>query len=282
MENFFTAFQPNPNLVAKRNFKNNGNLLFNNIEYDVLNQDIFEIVIQIDSLDRDIKTYPNPFDMKITFNPTPDSYDKKSGTLFKGTPGPTVSKDFSYVKYVKLDSIVLPRNCYLTKKYDNESKDMDVIKKTKWDYHSTKKLNHERFLLMDIKEIVDETVFGTNTPINKSFGTIYCDKLISPDYFTGTTYGCTKIYKSSSLGNIKTWSIKIKDSIGNTIEPTGIDKYCDTPKFCICKYSKYTDKQKEKCVCKYVRHPLNPKFQVFMCFKVGILINELNMSHLKN
>lgn len=282
MSNFYNAFKPNVNLVSQRNFKNKNDLLFNNVENDILNQDIFELVIQIDSTDRDINIYPNPFDMKITFNPTPDSYDKINNTKFKGTPGPTIPRDFSHVKYIKLDTAVLPRNCYITKKFDKDNKNTNIIKKTIWDYNPNKKLNHERFLLINIKEVANETVYGTNNSINKSFGTIYCDKSISQDFFIGTAYGCTKIYKSSNLGNIKSWSIKITDGRGNTIEPTGIDKHCNTPKYCICNHKKYTEKEKEKCVCKYIRHPLNPKLQVFMCFKIGILINELNMSYLKN
>jgi hypothetical protein len=220
--------------------------------------------------------------MKVSFNPSPDTYDKSTGKIFKGTPGPTIPNDFSCVKYIRLDSIVLPRNYYLKKKYDKNNEKLDIIKKIVWDYDQDKKLNNERFLLINIKEITNDSNFSTNCNFDNNFGTIYCDKIISSDFYIGVPYGCKKIYKSTNLGNIKTWSIEITDSLGNIIEPYGIDKTCDTPKYCICSSQLFDDKQKEKCVCKYIRHPLNPKFQVFMCFKIGILINELNMSHLKN
>ena len=282
MANLFSAFQPNKTIISQRNFKNKNDLLFNNIEHDILNQDIYEITIQIDSSDRDVSVYPNPFDMKVSFNPSPDTYDKSTGQTFKGTPKPTIPNDFSCVKYIKLDSVVLPKNYCLKKKYDKDNEKLDIIKKMVWDYDPDKKLNNERYLLINIKEITNDSIYGTNCTMNSNFGTIYCDKIIGPDYYIGAPYGCIKIYKSSNLGNIKTWSIEITDSFGNIIQPVGFDKNCNTPKYCICSSSKFDNKQKEKCICKYVRHPLNPKFQIFMCFKIGVLINELNVSHLKN
>lgn len=279
--NIYDAFRPNTNLVGMRNFKNNNDLLVNNLEPDVLNQDIFEITVQIDSTDRDTRVYPNPFDMKITFNPISDARDRRTGQLFEGTPGPTIQIDFNYVKYIKLENAVLPRNCYIKQNFYNDEK-IDLVDRMVWGYDNNRKLNEERFLLMDIEEIPDDSMYGTNSAINKSFGLIYCDKIISPDFYTGTTFSSIKIFPSSNLGCIKTWTIHLMDSRGKQLVIDNIDKKCDTPGHCICKMSKYTKKQKEKCVCKYIKHPLNPKFQVFLTFKIGILRNELNINPLKN
>ena len=277
--NFYNSFQPNNNLVSMRNFKNKNNLLVNNIENDILNQDIVEITLKIDSSDRDYKVYPSPFSFKVTFNPAPDVIDKKTGKFFKGTPKPTIPFDFSNVKYIRMESIVLPRNCYFIKKYDTKKKDLE-INKFSWGYEN-KTLDQNRFLIIDIKELTHNTLYGTNDNLNKSYGTIYCDKPFSPDFYYGITDSCVKVFNNSQLFDIKTWTINILNDRGLKIG-VNIDKTCDTPNTCICKNNNYTDKQKEKCVCKYVRHPLNPKIQVFLTFKIGILTNEINLNPLKN
>jgi len=280
--NFYNVFKPNKNMVTMRNFRNQNDLLFNNLEEDVLHQDIHEITIQIDTADRDYKIYPNPFNFKVTFNPTPDSFDRNTKIKFKGTPKPTIPINFSNVKYIKLDHIILPQNCYLIKKFNKKNDNINLFEKISWEYNKNKNLKNERFILLDIKELFDNSIFGTNSAINKSFCTIYTDKSINNDFFTATTLDCIKIFPTSQLGDIKTWTISFMDCKGNQLEMCDIDTKIDTPKYCICKFSKYTNKQKKKCVCKYIRHPLNPKFQIFMSFKIGVLRNELNINPLKN
>ena len=40
-----------------------------------------------------------------------------------------------------------------------------------------------------------------------------------------------------------------------------LDTKTDTPGTCICGSNDFSDLQKQKCVCKYPNHPLNPKLQ---------------------
>lgn len=268
MDNFYNSFKPNESKIYMRDFTNKNDILYNNLEKNILDQSIQEYVIQIDSKDRDTIFYPNPFDMKVTFNPIADTYDKTTKIKYKGTPNPTIPIDFSNVKYIKLENIILPRNCYVI--FDEITKQLI--------YNPDKKLEQNRFLLLHINEINNNTNIGTNDYINKSFGTIFCDKVISPEHFIGHSYGCIKVFKNSELENIKTLSIKITDSDGNIIMPH-IDKDCETPNYCICNDKKFDS---DKCICNYKLHPLNKNFQVYMLFKIGVLCNDLNVKNLKN
>ena len=269
MDNFYNSFKPNETQIYMRNFKNKNDILYNNLEQNILDQQIQEYVIQIDSKDRDTKIYPNPFDMKVSFNPIGDTYDKSTNTIYKGTPKPTIPLDFSNVKYIKLENIILPRNCYL-KLDDNDTNELI--------YDPDKKLEDQRFLLLNIDEINSNTTFGTNDNINRSFGTIFCEKIISKEHFIGHSYGCIKVFKNTELENIKTWTIKITDCSGNIISPH-IDINCNTPNYCICDNENYDP---TKCICNYKSHPLNKNFQVYMLFKIGVLCNDLNINNLKN
>jgi len=268
MDNFYNSFKPNETQIYMRNFTNKNDILYNNLEKNILDQQIQEYIIQIDSKDRDTKIYPNPFDMKVSFNPIGDTYDKSTNTTYKGTPKPTIPLDFSNVKYIKLENIILPRNCYVT--FDKDSNELI--------YDPNRKLEDQRFLLLNIDEINSNTTFGTNDNINRSFGTIFCEKIISREHFIGHSYGCIKVFKNTELENIKTWTIKITDCSGNIISPH-IDINCNTPNYCICNNKNYDT---TKCICNYKLHPLNKEFQVYMLFKIGVLCNDLNINHLKN
>lgn len=284
MENFYTAFQPNINLVSKRSFENKNDLIVNNLNHNILNQDVYDTILQIDSSDRNTKIYPNPFDIKVTFDPSAKTYDRNNNNVFEGTPKPHIPIDFQNVKFIKLASIILPRHYCLNKKYNNNSDDCNITNKISWEYDENKTLDNNRILFIQIKEINNNTYLGTNNTINKSFATMCIFKPIdiAGTYFTCSLYGGAKLFKSSELGNLKSLSIKITDEFGNTIQPVGMDLSCDTPNYCICNNHKYTSEQKEKCVCKYIRHPLNPKFQILMCFRIGFIENELSVSYLKN
>ena len=75
--------------------------------------------------------------------------------------------------------------------------------------------------------------------------------------------------------------IKFFTPFGKQLKNDNLDKNVKTPGYCICD-DLYYKKEKEKCICKYKRHPLNPDFQVFLSFKIGVLENELNTNPLKN
>jgi hypothetical protein len=267
------SFKPNEQFVSKRDFQNKNDLLVNNIGQNVVDQKIRDYIIDIDSTDRDYKLYPNPFDYVVTFNAKGDTIEK--GVRYKGTPGPTIVREFENVKYIKLNNIILPRKYNVIKKHEDDLKFVYV-------YDSVKELNQERFVMLNIDEVDHDTVYTTNVDNRSPFGTIYNDKWYSPYYYYGITAACFKIYRLSELGNIKKLHIQILDSRGKQLKCEGLDNTVNTPAHCICDDNKYSKSDKEKCSCKYIRHPLNPKFQNFLSFTIGELDNTHNITPLSN
>lgn len=79
------------------------NLIHNNISKNVFTEALQEYTIIIDSSDRDIGKYPNPFSYRVKFNGLPGSVDAN------------IMKNFDYVKYVKLDTGIIPGRYYYVK-----------------------------------------------------------------------------------------------------------------------------------------------------------------------
>lgn len=78
-----------------------------------------EFTIVIDSSDRDITKYPNPFQYRVFFNPV------------SGTKDAYIFRTFENVKYIKLETAVLPRKYYFTRRVINiSSENINSIKNT--------------------------------------------------------------------------------------------------------------------------------------------------------
>ena len=84
-------------------------LIYNNISDKVSIDVLVEYVIIIESIDRDIEKYPNPFRYKVQFNPVAQTKDAY------------IYKTFENVKYIKLETAILPR------KYSYSKNDITAI-----------------------------------------------------------------------------------------------------------------------------------------------------------
>jgi len=80
---------------------------FDNYSEKVKNN-IYEYTLKIDSIDRNINNYPNPFNFKVRFN----QGDNLSGG------GPSIFRRFNNVKYINLESVCIPRY-NITKSYND-------------------------------------------------------------------------------------------------------------------------------------------------------------------
>ncbi len=78
--------------------------MFDNFSGEGRTDIIREYVCHINSIDRDVKRYPNPFNFLVQFAPTPENRDA------------SISRTFSNIRYLKIETAVLPRKYYLTKK----------------------------------------------------------------------------------------------------------------------------------------------------------------------
>jgi len=277
MSNFDQSYKITEQIIEPIDYKNYGTTLHNNIGASVLDEHITEYRINIDSLDRDIKLYPNPFQFKVTFKPSGNGTVRteviKNGKLkaindyFTGQPKPHISRNFRNVKYVKLDNIVLPQHTNIS--YDDEYK-----------FNSDYNLMDDRFISLSIKELECNRIYDTsddglriNPDTNdfftppKIFGIIFPDKRLGKNFFTGTPYYSTKIYDSANLGNLDKLSIQFFDSCGLPLKINGLLNFSDLIK---------ADDQNCPIPISDLRHPLNKKHQLHLSFVVGVVESSVN------
>lgn len=93
----------NPPHLMMSEYPKPENIIHNNITKNVFAETLQEYSIIIDSVDRDIEKYPNPFSYRVYFNPVAGSKDA------------SIMQKFNYVKYIKLDTGILPIKYYYVK-----------------------------------------------------------------------------------------------------------------------------------------------------------------------
>ena len=277
MANFNNSHKPNETIINKMNYTNTGNLIHNNVDNNTLDEHIVEYRIHIDSADRDPKYFKDPFNYVVSFNAIANQIYKertKDGTLveheLKGSAAPFINKEFKNVKYIKLDSVILPR---YTTMYDSGGGSYVFDSNS----DSASNLYDDRFVILRIDELDDDnsTVFSTNINTEKSFGLIYPDKLISKNYYFGTPFFAAKQWKNSNLGNISKLSIKLLDSYGNQlkyVENTGENTSVSNTDPLVAPDSSgnYSVASTD------LRHPLNRKIQNNFTLLIGVVESQIN------
>lgn len=105
--NPYNQYQYMQNVINNQSINNNKNLHDN-----LTSEQIIDYQINIDSDDRKIETYPDPFNYIVSFKALGRGKD------FPETPGPVIIRSFSNIKYIKLDNIILSK--YNMNKYTLE------------------------------------------------------------------------------------------------------------------------------------------------------------------
>lgn len=100
--NYNNANQMSPGYIACNDY-DAPNVLQNNLNPIVMNKEVKEYPIYIDSIDRDITKYPNPFSYRVALNPTDNQIM------------PYIQQRFENVKYIKLERSILPKYYNLIK-----------------------------------------------------------------------------------------------------------------------------------------------------------------------
>ena len=59
--NYNMGFQQSQNLIPPQDYTNNGNLIHNNVNSNMLNESQMDYMLHIDSYDRDANAYPSQF-----------------------------------------------------------------------------------------------------------------------------------------------------------------------------------------------------------------------------
>lgn len=280
MTNFSKAFQPNAPIIETMDYMNHNQLLHNNVGESVFAESIVEYKINIDSLDRDINAYRDPFAFTVIFDPPSTTsmripvkdYNNKScnkgprleKTVVHGPPKPHILKEFKNVKFIRLDSIVLP--IFTKTKVDENG---EIV------FDPNSRLLDDRYIILRIKELDDDKstlVYDTGDDnarccsggivqtYPKPFGIIYPDKIIGRFYFRGCFDYAMKTYKSSTLGNIGRLTIELFDSCGEPIRFNDLIDVC-----------------KEECADPAdLRHPFNNKIQIFLSMTIGVVESQVN------
>lgn len=264
---YTTAFDSGHTILPKPNYSNPNTLLHNNVRNNVLDEHITEYKIFIDSSDRDINHFLNPFSYKVTFAPPGtstykseqwiDPMDQSKGTrivteTLGQIPTPHINVDFRNVKYIKLDNIVLPR-------YTQVENDGSALITT-----SASSITDDRFVIFDIKEFNGKNIYSTNYNTSNSFGLITVDKLIiGSNFFVGTPFYSSLLFDDSKLGNISTLTISFKNSLGNQLDITDSTGNSILDK----SLSDITD----------YRHPLHPSHQNHITLLIGVVEPQINL-----
>lgn len=263
--NYNKSYQPSTPMIVRPNFINNGQFIDNNIKDIVMDEYIVEYKVHIDSADRNPKYFKDPFKYTVTFN-APSS----SGN-YSGPPAPHINREFKNVKYLKINSITLPRYKYI---YSNAGT---------YEYNTTSEssLYDDRFVILRIKELeaYANLTYATNIDTENSFGLIYPDKILSQHYYIGTPFFASRTFKDSQLGNIKKLTIEFLDSYG---EPLKIQEVLDNTSASTVAPLNLDPLEAPDENGNFItnissmKHPLNKHIQNHISFTFGVVESQIN------
>ena len=143
-------------------------LLHNNVSKNVSIDVLTEYSLVIDSNDRDVTKYPNPFNYKVYFNPVSNTNDAY------------IYRTFENVKYIKLETGILPRKYFFTRNDITSNLDIsdnEILLSTVWKPNETLILTSSGDLSGNFAIIEDYTdnsnriikFVNTNIPIIKTY-----------------------------------------------------------------------------------------------------------------
>lgn len=220
-------------LIEKIDNNNPHNTLHDNLNDNIKFENIKEYQITIDSYDRDLTFYPDPYNFRLSMTGPYTS--------------PSINKSFRNVKYIKIDSIILPK--YYDIKKENDDYIDDITKDT----------TKERFILLRFDNINQTQQLGTNDFSNRPSILLYPYKKYN-DYFS--------LFKPV---NYNTNILFVNDS--NLINLNNIDF-----SFYDGHYNKLEFKNKdlnEKNISK-LNSPLNINKQIIINLRIGVIENNMN------
>lgn len=275
--NFENVFNPLPSIkfdgpdpkamFSHHNFINKNELLYNNLNNILLNEEIREYSVMIDSKDRNYQIYPDPFNYEVKFNPLPKIIEKINGKkIIYEEANPIINDTFVNVRYIKLESVILPF-FYKIKTECKTNEDDEIVKNYKIDTH--KALTENLYTVLSIGKYTDTNYRSTNDVLSDSFATIYYSNRISDTHFLGQTFNGTKIFPQDQLEKIVSFKICFMDPYGKPIKCSHLDKKIKSNLECTCEDSEGDDET--DCFKHNLFHPLNPIFQHHLHFKIGVL-----------
>ena len=236
-------------------------------------EEIREYSVMIDSKDRNYQVYPDPFNYEVRFNPIPRTRERiNNKTVVFEEPAPTIYEAFTNVKYIKLESVILP--LFTKIREDMElNEDNDVI--STWKVNTTKPLTDNLYSVLSLGgQYCDTNHRSSNDVFSESFATIYYDSKINNTHFTGRTYNGIINFPPDQLATIDKIKISFMDPYGNPLRCPHVDKNIKSNTICTCEDEDGDDDT--DCFMHNLFHPLNPIFQHHIIFKIGVVESRLN------
>jgi hypothetical protein len=199
------AYRPGQTFIPAQEYRNPGTLIHNNVGETVLNEQISEYKIHIDSIDRDLTLYPSQFDFKVTFD---------------GNAQPAIGRRLKNVKYIKLNEVVIPNS---HKIISNGADPPVYIFSTDTD----QQFIYERLLILQILEADSGKLLSTNQYFTTGCFVLYPDTTYG-DFSAWLSRSHTVVFPDSSLMNMNRLSIKLMDQLGDTFVMTGMESEVTT------------------------------------------------------
>lgn len=211
---FSEAFSQSKPLIEPRDNFNYGNIIHNNIAPTVMSEHIMEYKVHVDSTDRNTDLYPSPFKMKVAFGSAQSAYE------------PIISRKFKNIKYVTIDSIILPRtvaidtsqilfsppSIYPTESAFPSSVPADASSKL----HI---LSNHKYLILKVNELESDKNIGTSALLDRDTFTFMPYTSLGLDAMMWKPLHNDKlIYQNSLLFNLNSLTLSILDSFGNEIK----------------------------------------------------------------
>ena len=210
MANFSNAFMPNQTFIDKPDFSNKGGTIHNNLGDKLLSEYISEYKIHINTKDRNISTHPSPFKTKVQFGDTLNQF--------------TIGKRFKNIKYITLDSVILPRtNAVDVSKisepniYPSGSIYTDGILNGP---NVLSNLSKRRNLTLKIEELDSDKNLGTSLYIDKNTFILAEECHMGIDSHLWKPIHSTIIFPNSLLCNVSSLTLSILDEYGNELKLT--------------------------------------------------------------
>ena len=255
------AYRSSPNdvLIEQTNYANPNTTIHNNLHNNLLSEHIVEYYLNIDSDDRKVDVYPDPFNYTVSLNPVGRSSERKhkskKGSLefdkieFDETPAPFIIRSFKNVKYVKLDRVILSRNNVIKfvinqiitidpasnqnvtvvsdidKKVHNHNDQDNCCNLCHCEDCQCITSNKNKFIILKVKELETYHIYSTNTITSDNSFILYVDKTLgtSNNMWFATYNSC--IYPDSLLGNLDRLTIEFYDKNGHPLTPQILIEY---------------------------------------------------------
>lgn len=276
MSNMRQSFATPNTLIDRPDFTNRGNVIHNNLGEKLLSETVVEYKMHFNSADRNFSYYPSPFNMKIEF-----------GSSLRA---PYITRKFENIKYISLDTIVLPRTIEIDTTNGTATPPYLYPAGTSYSpgggapapvavSNTMNILDKHRFLIVKIVELTTNRTLGTSPLFDRD------TFVIVPDYDSGfdnwvwkPLHNSRVLYPNSQLHNISELTFQLLDENGNQLglfDATGTNILTTaTANLDNKTYNTYVNDNSSVASVAYT----NGVTQVWYNLTFGVIENELNTS----